>query len=292
MELVSNYMCDDTLRHALNDLTKKTFGFDFEDWVTGGYFEGDYIPYSFIENGKVISNVSANRMTFLQNGVERNYIQIGTVMTDEAYRRHGLAKKLMEHVVKQYKDSCDGFYLFANLGAVDFYNRCGFSKETEYRYSVKNEFCMGKSAGEFFMPVNTADEQMKQKYMDMVRRSAVNSSLEQLNKFGLQMFYSADMENVYYAKDMDCFIVAEMEENTLLLQSVICENHVTLLDVLQRVKGEYHNCQLGFTPALKDMDICVAEQYDGADDYRLFYLGEQLKSIENEKIYFPELSHA
>lgn len=292
MELVSNYMCDDTLRHALNDLTKKTFGFDFEDWVTGGYFEGDYIPYSFIENGKVISNVSANRMTFLQNGVERNYIQIGTVMTDEAYRRHGLAKKLMEHVVKQYKDSCDGFYLFANLGAVDFYNRCGFSKETEYRYSVKNEFCMGKSAGEFFMPVNTADEQMKQKYMDMVRRSAVNSSLEQLNKFGLQMFYSADMENVYYAKDMGCFIVAEMEENTLLLQSVICENHVTLLDVLQRVKGEYHNCQLGFTPALKDMDICVAEQYDGADDYRLFYLGEQLKSIENEKLYFPELSHA
>ncbi len=292
MELVSDYMRDDTLRHALNDLTRKTFGFDLEDWVTGGYFEGDYIPYSFIENGKIISNVSANRMTFLQNGIDRNYIQIGTVMTDEAYRRHGLAKKLMEHVVKQYKDSCDGFYLFANPDAVDFYNRCGFSKETEYRYSVKNEFCMRKSAGEIFMPVNTADEQMKQKYMDMVRRSAVNSSLEQLNKFGLQMFYSADMENVYYAKDMDCFIVAEMEENTLLLQSVICENHVTLLDVLQRVKGEYHNCQLGFTPALKDMDICVAEQYDGADDYRLFYLGEQLKSIENEKLYFPELSHA
>ena len=35
MELVSNYMRDDTLRHALNDLTKKTFGFDFEGWVTG-----------------------------------------------------------------------------------------------------------------------------------------------------------------------------------------------------------------------------------------------------------------
>ena len=292
MELVSNYMRDDALRHALNDLTKKTFGFDFEDWVTGGYFEGDYIPYSFIEDGKIISNVSANRMTFLQNGVERNYIQIGTVMTDEAYRRQGLAKKLMEHVVKQYKDSCDGFYLFANLDAVDFYDKCGFSKETEYRYSVKNEFCMRKSAGEIFMPVNTADERMKQKYMDMVRHSAVNSSLEQLNKFGLQMFYTADMENVYYAKDMDCFIVAEMEENTLLLQSVICENHVTLLDVLQRVRGEYHKCQLGFTPALTDMDICVAEQYDGADDYRLFYLGEQLKSIENEKLYFPELSHA
>ena len=292
MELVSNYMRDDTLRHALNDLTKKTFGFDFEGWVTGGYFEGDYIPYSLIEDGKIISNVSANRMTFLQNGVDRNYIQIGTVMTDEAYRRQGLAKKLMEHVIKQYKDDCDGFYLFANPDAVVFYNRCGFSREMEYRYSVKNEFCMRKSAGEIFISVNAADKQMKQKYMNMVRRSAANSSLEQLNKFGLQMFYTADMENVYYSTDMDCFIVAEIEENTLLLQSIVSENNVALMDILQRVRGEYHKCQLGFVPAMKDMDICTAEKYDGADDYRLFYLGEQLKSIENEKLYFPELSHA
>ena len=269
MELVSDYMREDTMRHALNELTRKTFFFDFEDWVTGGYFEGDYIPYSFIEDGKIIANVSANRMTFLQNGVERNYIQIGTVMTDEAYRRQGLARKLIEHVVKQYKDSCDGFYLFANLDALDFYDKCGFSRETEYQYKVKEEFCRNRSKGEWFVPVNTADVQMKQKYMDMIRHSAANSSMEQINKFGLQMFYTADMENVYYAKDIDCFIVAETEENTLLLQSIICENQVALSDVLQRVRGEYHKCQLGFVLDLKDMDMCEAEKYDGSDDYRL-----------------------
>ncbi len=292
MELVSNYMRDDTLRHALNDLTRKTFWFDFEGWVTGGYFEGDYIPYSLIEDGKIISNVSANRMTFLQNGVENNYIQIGTVMTDEKYRRQGLAKKLMDHVVKQYRNSCDGLYLFANLDAVDFYDKCGFSREIEYRYSVKDAFCMKKTAGERFMPVNTEDEQMKQKYREMVRRSAVNSSLEHRNKFGLQMFYTADMENVYYSKDMDCFIVAEIEEDILLLQSIISETHVLLSDVLQRIRGKYHKCLLGFAPTLQDRDLCIAEKYDGADDYRLFYLGEQLKSIEKEKLYFPELSNA
>ena len=244
MELVSDYMREDTMRHALNELTRKTFFFDFEDWVTGGYCEGDYIPYSFIEDGKIIANVSANRMTFLQNGVERNYIQIGTVMTDEAYRRQGLARKLIEHVVKQYKDSCDGFYLFANLYAVDFYDKCGFSRETEYQYKVKEEFCRNMSKGEWFVPVNTADVQMKQKYMDMIRHSAANSSMEQINKFGLQMFYTADMENVYYAKDMDCFIVAETEGDTLFLQSIICENQVALSDVLQRVRGNIINVSL------------------------------------------------
>ena len=58
--------------------------------------------------------------------------------------------------------------------------------------------------------MDALDKQMKQKYMDMVRHSAVNSSMEQINKFSLQMFYTADVENVYYAKDIDCFIVAEV----------------------------------------------------------------------------------
>lgn len=292
MELVSNYMRDDTLRHALNDLTKKTFWFDFEDWVTGGYFEGDYIPYSFIEDGKIISNVSANRMIFLQNGVKKNYIQIGTVMTDEAYRRQGLAKKLIEHVVKQYKDSCDGFYLFANLDAVDFYDKCGFSRGIEYRYSVKKEYCKKQSTGESFVLVDAADQQMKQKYMDMVRHSAVQSSMEQINKFGLQMFYTADLDSVYYAKDLDCFIVAEMEEETLLLQSVLCKHRVPLLQILQRVEMSYQTCRLGFTPCEDDAELCKAEPYDGEGDYRLFYLGKELENIKKQKVYFPELSHA
>lgn len=213
-------------------------------------------------------------------------------MTDEAYRKKGLAKKLIEHVIKQYENECGGFYLFANLNAIDFYDKCGFSKEMEYRYSVKKEFCGKKSTGEIFMPVNTADEQMRHKYMDMVRHSVVHSSMEHINKFGLQMFYTADMENVYYAKDLDCFIVAEMEEDTLLLQSIICENKVPLSDVLSRIGGKYHKCRLGFTPVQDDMQMCVAERYDGSDDYRLFYRGRELESIEREKLYFPELSHA
>ena len=49
MKLITNYMLDEDLRHKLNALTQKTFGFDFEAWVTKGYFEGDYIPFSYIE---------------------------------------------------------------------------------------------------------------------------------------------------------------------------------------------------------------------------------------------------
>lgn len=60
--------------------------------------------------------------------VERTYIQIGTVMTRPEYRRRGLAGKLVKEIVKDYRDRCDGIYLFGNLSALDFYSELGFRK--------------------------------------------------------------------------------------------------------------------------------------------------------------------
>ncbi len=67
---------------------------------------------------------------------------------------------------------------------------------------------------------------------------------------------------------------------------------VTLSDVLQRMGVEFHKCRPGFTPAQNDRYMCIAEYYNGSDDYRLFYLGQELKSIEQDKLSFSELSHA
>ena len=116
------------------------------------------------------------------------------------------------------------------------------------------------------------------------------SSFAQTNKYGLQMFYTAELDNVFYAKDIDCFIVLEQEDGTIL-QSVLCKENVPLSEVLKRIDLP-NGCALGFTPRKEDMDICSSEKYDGADDYRLFYIGKEIESIERERLYFPELSHA
>lgn len=291
MELISNYLRDDNLRHALNELTRKTFCFDFEGWVTGGYFEGDYIPYSYIEDGKILANVSANIMKFRQNGVMKNYIQLGTVMTDEAYRRQGLAAKLIKHVVETYEKDCDGIYLFGNLDSLGFYRKTGFKEGLQYSCRVKKEFLpTGTASG--FVPVDSADKTMKEKYMDAVRNSAVNSSLEQINKFGLQMFYTSGMEGIFYAEDIDCFIAVEKDGDALLLNSVISKNSVSLKQVLDRLEGSISEIRLGFTPLAQDLEMCELTVFDGADDYRLFYIGDEIKSLEKEKLYFPEFSHA
>ena len=290
MKLISDYMRDENSRHMLNALTRKTFGFDFEGWVANGYFEGDYIPYSLVENGVMISNVSANKMRFVQNGVIRNYIQLGTVMTDESYRNQGLAAKLIQHVIKEYEDKCDGIYLFGDLSATGFYRKMGFDIVNQYMYFVKEEFCNSGKSGGPFMPVIEMGEDIKQKYKELVRLSYPHSAFEQMNKFGLQMFYTSGMDSVYYSSDLDCFIVKEQDGDTVL-GSVLCRKRVGLAEVLKRIDAG-NRLRLGFVPLGEDKALCDCSLYDGADDYRLFYRGAELEAIERDKLYFPDLSHA
>ena len=229
-------------------------------------------------------------MRFLQNGVERNYIQIGTVMTDEVHQNKGLARRLIEYVVAEYKDKCDGIYLFANLEALGFYRKTGFSEGVkEYRCTLKPNMITKAANGGAF---TKAGEGMRQKYTAAVRNAAPNAAFDQLNRFGLQMFYTADMDSVFYAGDIDCFAVMEQDGGVLTLQSVICQNKISLCNVLPRITAEYDSLMLGFTPVAEDADMFDFAAYDGADDYRLFYIGDKLKSIGEQRLLFPEMSHA
>ena len=299
MRLLKDYMKDDILRHALNELTEETFCFNFENWVTNGYFEGDYIPYSFEENGKVISNVSVNRMHFCQNGEKRYYIQLGTVMTAKTHRMQGLARKLMETVLEIYEDSCDGLYLFANLDALDFYRKMGFEERMQYRYilreDVKSDIQKKNAApegGKGLQKPDPADTKWKELYDKAVRSSIAYGALEQENKYGLQMFYTANLENVYYVEALHCFVVMEKDGETLELQSVISSEYIPLSNLIGELPSGYRNLCLGFTPRKEDADLFVAHAYDGGDDYRLFCRGNKLESIEQDRLYFPAMSHA
>lgn len=299
MRLVNDYMNDDTLRHELNELTEKTFGFHFESWFTNGYFEGDYIPYSFEEDGKIISNVSVNRMYFIQNGVKRYYIQLGTVMTATERRNQGLARKLMEYVVEEYKDKCDGIYLFGNLSALDFYRKLGFEERTQYQYRLKDHVrrdLQGRKLtaqhGSGFEKLDSSDEISKKAYCEAIRNSVAYGAFEQENKYSLQMFYTSNLEHVYYAKEIDCFAVMEPEGDAIILHSVISQKKISLEKVISEINLSYNELKLGFTPGEDETDLFEAVPFDGEDDYRLFCKGERLESIENEKLYFPTFSHA
>lgn len=293
MRFVKDYMRDETLRHELNELTRNIFGFDFEGWVQNGYFQGDYIPYSYEENGKMLSNVSANIMTFEQAGRTWNFIQIGTVMTAPEYRKKGLARELVNKVIDDYKEKCDGIYLFANLDALGFYEKQGFGIRKETRYTLKKDVSLYDcKADEAFCLMNNEDDIWKQQYLKCVQNAVSCGAFEQVNRYGLTMFYTAGFEDIYYSKALECFVVMEQDGDNVYLQSIISTKKVTVAEILKKLDLQGMNLQLGFVPDGESVDLFEQKQYDGADDYRLYCMGEGLACIEDAKLYFPELSHA
>ena len=102
--IVKNIRDDAALRSSFNRLAEKTFDLNFENWYQNGYWKENYIPYAAVREGQVIANVSVNPMTFSENGILHHYIQLGTVMTDSAFRGQGLCRLLMEAVEKDVMD--------------------------------------------------------------------------------------------------------------------------------------------------------------------------------------------
>ena len=70
-------------------------------------------------------------MDFQLDGRRRTYLQLGTVMTHPDYRGMGLSRFLMEWILQNWSDRCDGIYLFANDTVLDFYPKFGFLPAAE-----------------------------------------------------------------------------------------------------------------------------------------------------------------
>lgn len=297
MELVKHHMEDDRLRAALNALTRKTFGFDFEGWYAAGGWEGDYLPYSLMDGDQMVANVSVNRMRFLQNGRERRYIQIGTVMTDKAYRRRGLASQLMRAAMDDMRGVCDGFYLFGELSALGFYDSLGFSRITETRYALRkdvrqamSERAARREASSRFLPVDREDAAIAVRYREALCTSVHYSALEHLNRRSLHLFYTRSMKTVRCCPELDAFCVLGREDGETVLQSVLCAQRLPLEDILSRIDTPVD--RLGFAPEASDAALFEAQPWDGGEDYRLFILGDDLRGVQTDGLCFPALSHA
>ena len=97
---------------------------------------------------------------------------------------------------------------------------------------------------------------------------------------------------MYYSKKLDSFIVADIENENVLLHSVLIQNNTLLKNIISELPSNTSSISLGYTPLEQDRNICDCIIFDGGVDYRLFILGNQLESIETDRLFFPTLSHA
>lgn len=284
-ELITDYKDMDSYRRSLNRLAYKTYGFDFEDWYRQGYWSDRYRPYSLLHKDEVVANVSANPIDFLIDRELHPTLQIGTVMTDTAYRHRGLSRILMQTVLSEFEASCEMIYLYANASVLDFYPRFGFAGAEEY---IHTRYVNGQGGKLAVRKLNMSDEKDKAILTRLVTNSKPVSGYSMVGNPGLILFYLSSFmaKDIYYIEELDLAAAAVYEEENLLLNDLFCDKEFDLDQIINSlVNKPGMKVTLGFTPA--DMDSFLAERLK-EEDSTFFVKGRNLLG----KGRFPVLSHA
>ena len=285
MKIEFNYRENEDLRRSFNELAEKVFGLNFENWYKNGFWKDNYIPYSVIEDGKVVSNVSVNACNMNYDGRLVKLIQLGTIMTDTDYRGKGYSRILMERVISDYKDKVDGIYLFANDSVLDFYPRFGFKTGKEYQYSKD----VNNTDEDRTVMVPMADKEAWDKMVRLITEKEQNSRFYMVENTGLYMFYLSQFmqENTFYIESCDSYAVAEIEDDTLILHTIIGKGDVD--KVISAFGNKIKKVVLNFTP---NVTYGFEENELHEEDTTLFVMGKFFEEIKDERLMFQAITHA
>ncbi|ETI69469.1 GNAT family N-acetyltransferase [Neobacillus vireti] len=235
LSFVKNYKENFSLRTSFNRLAASTFGIQFETWYQHGFWTEKYQPYSYVDNGQVIANVSVNLLTLVINNEEKQAVQIGTVMTHPDYRNQGLARKLMDKVLADFSQ-VDFIYLFANQTVLDFYPKFGFAPVEEVQFSMDYCHIPAEQLGVRKLDGSKPDDLT---FVHTLAAERISGSKhfgtkgsEELLMFYCLMVFNQDL---YYLEEEKCLVICQRENTVLHLYDVISEEKVVLKDILRKI---------------------------------------------------------
>ncbi len=285
MCIEKNYRNNEVLRKSFNRLAEQTFGLNFENWYQNGFWQENYIPYSIVIDGEVVSNVSVNVCNMNYKGKIVKLIQLGTIMTASDYRGKGYARTLMEEILKDYEGKVDGIYLFANDSVLEFYPKFGFREAKEYQYT--KEVTITNEDKTIMVPMKDKNDFDKMvKILDTINQ---NAEMYMVGNSGLYMFYLSQFmtENVFYIADCDSYVVAELEDTTLFLYAIIGEGSVD--DVISAFGSRVKKVVLCFTP--KDTrGFEKSELHE--EDTTFFVKGRFFEENHDDEYMMQAITHA
>lgn len=291
---------DDRARAAFNALAGEVFGLSFEEWYRQGCWTDRYIPYLLLDGDRAAANVSVNRMETDWDGKRKHCIQLGTVMTAPAYRGRGLARMLMEEVLRDWLDRCDALYLFANDTVLDFYPKFGFQRQAETQRRLLPSL-LPAAAPQPLRRLDMALPADRELLRACYQRGNPHTRLPMLDNEGLLMFYCASFlrDHIFYLEDSQTAAILEREEDALICldlyggRNAPAETLPHLLgSLLQSLPDHWtagaKELRLGFAPAGDALGEAISF---GEDDALFVYAGKE-NPLSGWQGMFPLLSHA
>ncbi|MBC8559485.1 GNAT family N-acetyltransferase [Fumia xinanensis] len=281
----TKYQHNDTMRQSFDQLAQLCFdGLSLERWYQNGCWTENSVPYTLFDGKRAVSNILIHRMEFLLDEKRRCFVQLGTVMTHPNYRGQGLLRFLMERVLHDWKDVCDGLFLYANETVLDFYPKFGFTQSVEWGAQKP----VAPKKGNIRM-LNLAYPEDRALFL---RKSQIPNPFSALAVVGNSTIqFHCDYflpHGVYYLEDFDAVAVAEREGNTLTCYDIFCRGG-SLDEILAVLAAPGTNSvKLGFSPN----DASGFEMIPVSEGDEPFVIAKDKNGIfGGKKLRFPLLSH-
>ena len=300
LELIKDYRDNVMYRRSYKKLAGNVFGIDFERWYRLGFWDDRYKCYSFVDGSEVVSNVSVSMVDLILDGSRIHAVQIGTVMTHSDYKKMGLAEKLMNEVLKDYKERCDLIFLFSNFQAEGFYRRFPF-------YTV-NETCFytqlsdidtvwpdvaGHQLHGTTRRLNMSDTQD----IEIIRRLTshripLSSSFGVDHAEGITAWHCLNVfpEDTYYIEDLETIVIYKAGGKTLELFDIVCTDKPDYLKIIGALElGCVEEIVFRFTPDCSSFLPIKTRPYT-AEDYIFFVMSESVRFPG--EFFYPDTAHA
>ncbi|MDD3803482.1 MAG: GNAT family N-acetyltransferase [bacterium] len=252
MKFVTGYRENEELRKSFNRLAHDTFGIDFEEWHSRGWWSDSYIPLSFEERGEIISNVSMNRVKLLINGEERRCCQIGTVMTKKERRGQGLATNLMKRAIETAKERGEDIFLFPEERELDFYRRMGFTLINDNAITLKKMPYL-KGCEKRKMEIdNSDDSKMIKDFAE--RRIPLSDVFDSADDSAIRLWYCTYSlrDKIYRIPEANAIVSYELKDDILHLYDILSPQKIDIINIIAFLSDKTtKKVQLYFTPDLK-----------------------------------------
>jgi predicted N-acetyltransferase YhbS len=294
LKVIHDYKNIDVYRLSFNRLSNLIFGIDFIQWYENGFWNDNYICYSYIDGQEVVANISVYKMDLIVNGKRRKALQICAVMTNPGYQKMGLSKNLMNTILEKYEKEFDVIFLLGNKSVLNFYPKFGFEPLLESKYEV--QINVKKSEYDYMMKLDTSDADN----LKLVRKLASSRKLisnvmgvENAQNILIWQCFNGFKDSCYYIKDEDIIVVCKQDNQILHIFDIISKNDVYFYSLINKIANEeVEKIIFYFTPDLLHVETaCSLLQPDDELFHDMFFVKADALSI-SQNFKFPKTAQA
>jgi len=283
--IIENYRDNEIMRNEFHSFISHVFpSISFKEWFARRCWTENYIPFSIMDSGKIISSASATLMNIVHQGVNLKAIQIGAVGTLPEYRSRGLARELMNHIIDKYKDEVDFFFLHANETVLEFYPKFAFRSVQENIFvSELNNPESNYSARK----LNIEDDDDYLLLQDLLNNRCSLTNVFGAEDYGfITMWHILNLyrDNLFYLEKENVIVIKNEKKDTVHILDVIFNNSFDFKSILPKLieSDTIKNLKYYFPPDQLNFN------YDRIieEDTGLFILGDL--ELGNNQFRFPE----